>query len=258
MEALLSQSAKRGKLLTPASDEVAVQTCNGMLPSETLKVSLIIPTLNEEGTIEKVLENVPRDIVNEVIVVDSSTDDTPNISKRYGVKVIHEHREGYGSALQTGVDMAIGDIVVYIDGDYTYDPQEIRNLISPILQGKYDVVLGDRLKNNNHPRSMGRLNRMGNTLISLVFTVLLLKRINDTQSGFRAIRRSLLESLKCRECGMPYVTEQLIKLLKKGAVVGEVPITYGPRLRGNSKLEPLKDGPRIIKTILVNRFTKEP
>ncbi len=226
------------------------------LQTETLKISLIIPTLNEEKSIEKVLENVPREIVDEVIVVDSSVDNTANISKRYGAIVIHEPPEGYGSALQAGLNIAMGNIIVYMDGDYTYDPQEIRILVKPIFEGRCNVVLGNRLRNKKCSRSMSVLNRIGNNVISLIFSFLFLKRIHDTQTGFRAIKTSFLAGLKCRESGMPYATEQLIKLLKRGALVCEVPITYRPRLYGNSKLKPLKDGLKITKTMLVSRFSK--
>jgi len=195
-----------------------------------MKFSVIIPTLNEEKAIDKVLKDVPKGFVDEIIVVDSSTDGTAKIAESLGANVIFVARKGYGLALQTGVEKAKGEIVIYIDGDYTYDAKEINRLVRPILDGKYDVVLGNRLRGTMLPGSMDLLNRFGNIALSLIFSVLLFKRFSDTQCGFRAIRKRFLEDLSYVNYGMPYVTEQLVKLLKKGARLGNVPVTYRPRV----------------------------
>lgn len=219
-------------------------------------ISVLIPTLNEEDAIGKVLADIPRDVADETIVIDSSTDNTPKIAESMGVRVVHQSMRGYGRALQTGIQNANGDIVVYIDGDYSYDPKEILKVVQPILNGKCDVVLGSRLGRNMLPGSMSPLNRFGNLILSLIFDVLFLKRVRDTQSGFRAIRRKLLESVAYGNYGMPYVTEQLIKLVKKGAKVSEVPITYRPRI-GFTKLCSWTDGFKILKTIMKGLIQSE-
>lgn len=219
-----------------------------------MKVSVIIPTLNEEDAIGKVLAEVRAiNVVDEVIVVDSSTDATAKIAESLGAKVISESRKGYGRALQSGVEKASGDIVVYIDGDYTYDPRDIPQIVKPILSGKYDAVLGNRLNSKMQSGAMSILNRFGNTLISLIFNLFFFKKVHDTQCGLRAIRRRFLEGLSYRNYGMTYVTEQLIKLVKEGARIANIPIVYRPRI-GTTKLCTWTDGFKILKMISRERF----
>ena len=218
-----------------------------------MKVSLIIPTLNEEEAIVKVLKDVPP-VVNEVIIVDSSNDDTSKLAQSFGVEIVHEERLGYGRALQTGIEKASGDIIVYMDGDCTYNPKEISCIVQPIIEGTYDVVLGSRLKGKMLHGSMNRLNKIGNLVLSLVFNALFFKRISDTQTGFRAVKRPLLNGLSYRDYGMSYATEQLVQLVKMNIRISEVPITYHPRI-GKTKLHPLPDGFKILKVILREKFT---
>jgi glycosyltransferase involved in cell wall biosynthesis len=214
-----------------------------------MKVSVIIPTLNEENAIGKVLNDMPMDYVHEIIVVDSSTDRTAKMAESLGAKVVFEGRRGYGRALQSGVEKSTGDVIVYIDGDYSYDPREILGILRPILHDECDVVLGNRLNGRMHPGSMTLLNRLGNTLISLIFSFAFLRKVNDTQCGFRAVRKRFLESFSYKDYEMAYVTEQLIKLIRKGVRISDVPVTYRPRI-GVTKLSMWIDGPKILKVIL--------
>lgn len=214
---------------------------------------IIIPTLNEQDGISKTLFNMPEQLIGKTIIVDSSTDKTPEIAKSFGTKVIYEPRRGYGRALQTGLENSVSEIVVYIDADYTYDPREIMTVVNPILNGKYDVVLGTRLRGKMLSGAMSSFKIFGNLMLSSIFSVFFLKYISDTQCGLRAIRRKMLVNLSYRDYGMPYVTEQLIKLVKRGAKVGEVPITYRPRI-GDTKLSAWTDAPKILIVILRERF----
>lgn len=191
--------------------------------------------------------------VDEVIVVDSSTDATAKIAEALGAKVIFESRKGYGRALQSGIEKASGDIIVYIDGDYTYDVKDIPRIVEPILSGKYDVVLGNRLCNKMQSGAMNLLNRFGNTLVSLIFSLVFFKKVNDTQCGLRAIRKRFLEEHSYRNYGMPYVTEQLTKLVKEGARIANVPVIYRPRI-GTTKLCAWTDGFKILRVIFRERF----
>ena len=219
-----------------------------------MEASVIVPTLNEEEAIGKVLADVRMiDVVGEVIVVDSSTDATAKIAESFGAKVIFESRKGYGRALQSGVEKAKGDIVVYIDGDYSYDARDIPRILEPILLGEYDVVLGNRLNRKMQSGAMSLVNRFGNTLISLIFSLTFLKKVNDTQCGLRAIRKRFLKKQFYRNYGMPYVTEQLIKLIKAGARIANIPINYRPRI-GTTKLCTWTDGFKILKVIFRERF----
>lgn len=220
-----------------------------------MKVSVIIPTLNEERAIDKVLEEIPPDCIDEIIVVDSSTDATPKIAESLGAKVVFESRKGYGRALQSGVEKARGDVVVYMDGDFTYDPRDIPLIVEPISSGRCDVVLGNRLSSRMHSGAMDFPNRVGNVLITLLFNILFLSKVNDTQCGLRAVNRRLLEDFYCSDYGMPYVTEQLIKLIREGAKIENIPVAYRRRI-GTTKLSAWKDGLKILKIILSHRFSK--
>jgi glycosyltransferase involved in cell wall biosynthesis len=222
---------------------------------ETVRVNVIIPTLNEASAIGRVLREMPNEFLHGVIVVDSSTDDTPEVARSFGVKVVQEMRKGYGRALQTGIENAPGDIVVYMDGDFTYDPSDISQIVEPILSGKCDVVLGNRLNGRMYPGAMSLLNRVGNILLSLIFSLVFLRGVKDTQCGLRAIRKRFLDGLSYRDYGMPYVTEQLIKLVKRGARIGNVPIAYRLRI-GETKLCAWTDGFRILKVILRELFLR--
>ena len=215
-------------------------------------VTVVIPTRNEEEAIGLVLKDISRNVVDEVIIVDSSEDGTLDIIRATEAKVIRELREGYGRALQTGVENASSDVIVYIDGDYTYDSKEIFDVVKPVLEDKCDVVLGSRFRGKMLPGSMSWPNKLGNLILSFVFNVLFFKKVSDTQSGLRAIRKELLKGLSYRDYGMAYVTEQMIKLVKRSARTGEVPVTYRRRI-GKTKLR-WSDGFRILKTIIRGRF----
>jgi len=224
---------------------------------QKLKVSVIVPTLNEEESIGKVLTGLwKNDLVKEVIVVDSSSDDTAKIAEKLRAKVIHETRKGYGRALQTGIKNAKGDVVVYIDGDYSYDPKDVSRIVKPILNGEFDVVLGNRFGGRMYDGAMSFTNKIGNLLISFLFAALFTRRIIDTQCGLRAIRKCFLNKLFCSDYGMAYVTEQLIKLIRRGARITMMPVTYRPRM-GKTKLRTFTDGFRIVKVILRERFLGE-
>lgn len=216
------------------------------------RVSVIIPTLNEEESIRGVLSAIPRQVVDEVIVVDGSSDMTGKIAEEFGAKVIYEPRKGYGHAIQTAIENALGEIVVYIDGDSTYDPSEITKLIEPVRNGEFDVVLGNRLKEPKRRASMYFVNRIGNRVLSAIFRLIFGVQVSDTQCGLRAVRRSAVLGHRCRNFGMAYVTEQLAGLVKLGYRIGEVPVSYGPRV-GRSKLNRLRDGLSILSTMLRER-----
>lgn len=219
-----------------------------------MRVSVIIPTRNEAEVIGDVLSRIPQDIVDEVIVVDSSMDDTPKIAESAGAIVVNEPKLGYGWALETGVKKARGEVVAYIDGDNTYDFGELCQIVEPILRGECDIVLGSRLKGDMHNGSMASINKFGNITITLLFNLLFAQKISDTQCGLRAIRKKFLDSVECENHGMPYVTEQLIRLIRKGARLREVPITYRRSNGRRSKLNPFKDGFRIMKTMISCRL----
>src|SRR6201997_1669617 len=131
-----------------------------------MRVSVIIPTHNEAQAIARVLADLPSDLITEVIVVDSNSNDrTPEIAARMGARVIQEPRRGYGRACLTGLATANSpDIVVFLDGDYSDRPSELPILLAPIIQGHADITLGSRLGERRIPAALPRHQAFGNCL----------------------------------------------------------------------------------------------
>jgi hypothetical protein len=223
--------------------------------ARALKISVIVPTLDEEAAIGQVLTDMPRSVVDELIVVDGSTDATAKIAEGFGAKIVSERRRGYGRALQSGIEKSVGDVLVYIDGDGSYDARDIPRVVEAILNGESDVVLGNRFSRGMQPGAMPLLNRIGNQTLSLVFSVFFAKRVHDSQCGLRAVRKRMLDWNHYNDYGMPYVTEQLIKLVKQHARVRSVAVAYRPRV-GITKLSLWTDGFKILKVILRERFRR--
>ncbi|MHA1231630.1 MAG: glycosyltransferase family 2 protein [Candidatus Helarchaeota archaeon] len=220
-------------------------------------ISIIIPTLNEEKAIRKVITEIPLDKLpdTEILVIDGfSTDKTREIAHECGAKVISQHKKGYGNAIYTGIKYAKGKIIVWIDSDYTYPSKQIPDLIKPILEGKADIVLGSRIKGKIYPGAMKLLHRFGNLYITLIYNILFWKRLSDTQTGFRAFRKDALLSMKLNNNGMGFATQTLTQGAKKRMRIKEIKIEYRPRI-GCSKLHSFRDGARILAEIFRSIFT---
>ncbi len=161
-----------------------------------MKVSVIIPAFNEEDAVGTVVQKVPTHLVNEILVVDNgSSDATAARAEQAGALVVREPRRGYGAACHAGM-MAAGDadIVVFLDGDNSDDPAELPLLLSPIINGQADFVIGSRLSGSLEPGSMPFHARLGNWLIARFMRSVYKVRITDIGS-FRALRKDLLLSL---------------------------------------------------------------
>jgi glycosyltransferase involved in cell wall biosynthesis len=218
------------------------------------RVYVIIPALNEGQAIGNVLEKTERALRmlnHEIVVVDGfSADDTALIAKDFGAVVLQEKEHGYGGAYLTGFEYALSDgeesIVVMMDADSTYDPNEIPALIEPILEGKADLVLSNRFANIEQ-HAMSLRNRLGNKVISKIMSRLYRMDIHDSQTGFRAISSKCLRRMFLEAYGMPFATEMLIEARKIHAKVIELPGTYHSRV-GESKVRPLHDGYGIVWT----------
>jgi len=208
------------------------------------KISIIVPTLNEEEAVGKVMEKIRKHVPNgEVIVVDSSDDNTFEEAMSNGAVAIREPRLGYGHAIRRGLSMASGDILLFIDGDDSYDPSDIPKVIGPILEGKADVSLGTRF--HSKPEGMTAMRYVGNLAINSIFSTLFGKRVTDSQTGLKAMTRCAYEKLDLKEDGMTFSTEVLLKSLERKLRVREVQVGYKTRV-GSSKLSPTRDGARIL------------
>jgi len=228
-----------------------------------MRIFVVIPTLNEARGVGWVIANCRRalkDLDHRIIVIDGySTDGTAEIAESLDVKVMYEDQKGYGAALATGFNEVLRnqedekngeyeDIIVLMDGDSTYDPADIPNLLAALQNNGADMVIGNRFAGMRRG-AMTQLNRLGNRFFTILMNRLYGLNINDSQSGMRAIKARSLRKMRLEASGMPLASEMLIEAKKRGLKVVEVPITYGKRI-GQPKLQPLRDGWRIALTMM--------
>ncbi len=214
-------------------------------------VSVVIPTLNEAGNIREALDTIENKLAypKEIIIVDgNSTDGTLEIVKDSKCRLIIEPRRGYGLALRTGMKHAKGDVVVMVDGDGTYEIEQINSLIEKMTETDAEMCMATRMYDPN--KAMGFMNFVGNKLITFCFNMLYKQNLSDSQSGFRAISLSAIEKVDFHETDMPFATEMLIKFAKKGFKMVEVPTSYRARKYGKTKLKPFNAGIEILATML--------
>lgn len=236
----------------------------GGLRGENLKpsVSVVIPAFNEEKNIDDVLVRTYKamelcSLPYEIILVDDgSSDRTRELACRHKVTVVqNEANEGKGAAFKRGFVHAQGDIIVTMDADGSHDPDDISRLIVPILRGA-SVVLGTRFGTREGKESTRKLHVLGNDLINIAILLVTGKRVTDSQTGFRAFRRSVLEQIEITSSGYQVESELTVKALRNGNIVEEVPINIRKRTNGNSHVNPLTDGLRILKTVIRTGLTE--
>jgi glycosyltransferase involved in cell wall biosynthesis len=226
-----------------------------------LSISIVIPAYNEAQTIGNVIEETLTVMDNlqlpyEIIIVDDgSTDDTRRIATNYKATVLYNGKNrGKGYAVRKGFRHAQGDIIVTIDADGSHSPKEIPELINPLFNGT-DVVSGSRfLGTGKHFTT--RLNRLGNSLFNITIMILTRKHVTDSQTGFRAIKKQVIDKLNLNTTGYDIETEITVKSLKNGFTFQEKPISCHRREYNLSKLKILQDGSRIFKTILKANATR--
>jgi glycosyltransferase involved in cell wall biosynthesis len=224
-------------------------------------ISIVIPAYNEAQTIGNVIEEtltvmdslrLPYEII---IVDDGSTDNTRRIATNYKATVLHNGKNrGKGHAVRKGFRHAQGDIIVTIDADGSHSPKEIPELINPLFNGT-DVVSGSRFLGTGKYFTT-RLNRLGNSLFNITIMILTRKHVTDSQTGFRAIKKQVIDKLNLNSTGYDIETEITVKSLKNGFTFQEKPISCQRREYNMSKLKILQDGSRIFKTILKANATR--
>lgn len=224
-------------------------------------VTVVIPAYNEEKTIGNVIDETSSimdglDITYEIIVVDDgSTDRTRQIaSTRKAAVLLNKKNHGKGYALRRALCHATGDIIVTIDSDGEHKPKEIPGLIEPLFKGA-DIVAGSRFLGNKKQVTTN-INMIGNFLFNIAVRTLTGRVVTDSQTGFRAIKRDVLEALNLESNGYEIEAEITVKGLRNGFTFKEKPITVERRKYNISKLKLLSDGTRILKTILKAKFTK--
>jgi len=226
-------------------------------PRPTTGVTCVIPAVNEGRNIEWVLRRLP-DVVDEVILIDGeSTDDTVAISvaARPDIRVINQARRGKGAALRAGFEAARGDTIVMIDADCSMDPAEIPLFLACLDEG-FDMVKGSRFMEGAGTTDMERIRRWGNGVLRDITNVLYRADFTDLCYGYIAFRRNVLERLQLRTDGFEIETEIIVRALKTGLRVAEVPSFEAPRAHGESNLRTWRDGSRVATTLLRHRVQR--
>lgn len=201
------------------------------------RVAVIIPALNEEEAIGLVLRDIPKNVAEQVIVVDNgSTDETARTAESCGATVKFEPQRGYGAGCLTGMrslDSDI-DIVVFLDADHSDYPEEMEALIAPIMERRADLAVGTRTVNDASRKALSWHQRWGNGLATRLIARLFGYRYTDL-GPFRAIRRDALDRLRMRDRGFGWTVEMQVKAACSGLRVVEVPVRYRSRI-GRSKI----------------------
>lgn len=225
---------------------------------EEFFVSVVIPVFNEEQTIGNIITRTKRTMEQmgvpyEVLVVDDGSEDrSADISQEKEAEVLRETHQGKGYALRSGLRMAKGELVVTLDSDGSHKPEEIPSVVRCIREDRAEFVIGTRFFNSINKSKISKVNRIGNRLFNVLIGFLTGVKISDSQSGFRAIKSSIIKRMNLRSQGYEVESEMLVKALKMGARVAETPISFEQRTVGCSKLDPIRDGIRILYAIVAS------
>jgi len=209
--------------------------------------------MNEEGAVARVVEDIRRHTPEaEILLVDSSTDRTPEIAREMGVRVLRQYPpQGYGPAMERALREASGQVVVTMDCDGTYPAQRIPELAAYVLEQGYDLVDGSRLEKK--PQAMPWVNYLANWSFAALASVLFLRRITDLHSGMRAYSKKMIDETAFDAQGSALPVELLLKPLAQGRRLKTVFIDYDERV-GETTLDPLMSAWMTFKRIMRCRF----
>jgi len=229
-------------------------------------VDVVIPALNERDSLPRVLSDLPRDRVREIVVVDNaSSDGTGYAATACGASVVLEERRGYGSACLAGLahlgrKAAPPEIVVFLDADYSDHADELPLLLAPIEEGRAELVIGSRVLGRREPGALLPQARVGNFVATRLIRWLYGVRFTDL-GPFRAIRWEALRKLEMRDRDFGWTAEMQVKAAKMGLRVAEVPVSYRKRI-GRSKITgtlggTMRAGFKILFTIFRYAFSSD-
>jgi glycosyltransferase involved in cell wall biosynthesis len=224
---------------------------------KTMLLSIIIPVYNEELTVGNIIDRVKTvmqqtGLKHEIIVVDDcSYDKSLEVAKKYSAKIytLKQHL-GKGYALRAGFSKAKGDIIVTIDSDGSHKPEELLEVLAPVLEDKADLVIGSRYLNHKSVAAK-KLNAFGVKLFNYFIQLLTGVAVTDSQSGYRAMKREVLKNQNLKSGEYEIESEMLVKTAKKNFRITEVPISFEQRTYGRSGVDPLIDGFKILLSIIL-------
>lgn len=228
-----------------------------------MKTAVIIPVFNEEQSIGKVIDEIPKQLVDEIIVVNNnSSDRTVKVAEKAGAKILSETFQGYGACCLKGIEYLKEkpvDIIIFLDGDYSDFPGEMENLLTPIINNDMDLVIGSRVLGKREKGALPVQSRVGSIIAGIL--IKLFWNIKYTDLGpFRAIKFDKLISLDMKDKWFGWTVEMQIKAAKKKLKILEVPVSYRKRI-GQSKITgtikgSVMAGIIILKTIFTELFKK--
>ena len=219
------------------------------------KIAVLIPCYNEEKTIKKVVMDFKKELPDADIYVynNNSNDNSMKIlSEINGITVRNEYNQGKGNVVRRMFREVDADIYVMVDGDDTYPAEDVHKLILPIIEGKADMTVGDRLSNGTYKNENKRkFHEFGNNLVKKSINILFKNNLQDIMSGYRAFNKIFVKNIPILSPKFEIETEITLSALDKRFIIKEIPIIYRERPEGSvSKLNTIQDGLKVSKTIL--------
>jgi glycosyltransferase involved in cell wall biosynthesis len=230
---------------------------DAVLRSSSVVTSVVIPTLNEAANLPHVFARLPFEHFDELIIVDgNSTDDTVAVARALHpeVRVVLQDGKGKGNALACGFGAAGGDIIVMLDADGSTDPAEIPDYLAALHEGA-DFAKGSRFMPGGFSEDITFVRRAGNRALNAIVNLLYRTSYSDLCYGYNAFWADILPVLDVTCDGFEVETLINVRVAKAGLSVTEVPSVERDRIHGTSKLRPVRDGLRVLRTILRERFT---
>jgi glycosyltransferase involved in cell wall biosynthesis len=225
-----------------------------------MKLSVIIPVYNEKNTVREIVRRVQATgLAWEILMVDDGSKDgtreiLAELDGKDGVRVIlHDKNQGKGAAVRTGLQNALGEILLIQDADLEYDPREYPNLLKPIEEGIADVVYGSRFLGAPH-RAILFWNMVANKLLTLMTNILYNNILTDMETGYKVFRREIVQDMKLRANRFDFEPEFTAKILKRNVRLFEVPISFNPREYSEGKKIGLRDAFEAVWALLKYRF----
>lgn len=216
------------------------------------KIAVLIPCYNESKTIEKVVKDYKQALPDADIYVydNNSSDGTDEIAKNAGAIVKYEYRQGKGNVIRSMFRQIEADCYLMVDGDDTYPAEDARKMCDLVLEGKADMVVGDRLSSTYFTENKRPFHNFGNRIVRLLINKLFNNKIKDIMTGYRAFSYEFVKTFPVLSKGFEIETEMTIHAVDKNFMIREMPVTYRDRPEGSvSKLNTYKDGFKVLKLI---------